>query len=195
MPVETEIKVWLHNPEEFRAQIRALGAKMLTSRHFEDNFVLDSPDGFLRSRACLLRVRKTNERESVTFKGPPMPSLLFKSREELETNVESAKTMLEIFERLGLTVWFRYQKFREEYMVASEPGPEGEIRLAVDQTPIGDFAELEGSEDAIRVVANKLGFEESQYLRESYYALYAAFCRARGQEPGMMVFPESPGRP
>ncbi|MBP1594878.1 MAG: putative adenylyl cyclase CyaB [Acidobacteria bacterium] len=192
MPVETEIKVRLHNPEEFRTRLRTLGVKMLTSRHFEDNFVLDSPEGNLRSRACLLRVRRTSERESVTFKGPPIPSQLFKSREELETTVESAETMLEVFERLGLTVWFRYQKFREEYLVVSGPGQEGAIRLAVDMTPIGDFAELEGSEDAIRAVAGKLGFEESQYLRESYYALYAAFCRARDQEPGMMVFPESP---
>ena len=192
MPVETEIKVWLHDLDGFRVTLRNIGAKILTEKHFEDNFVLDFPDGILRSRACLLRVRKTDEEESVTFKGPPIPSQLFKSRVEHETTVGCAESMLEILQGLGLAVWFRYQKYREEYVIDSDPG--GEVYLAVDHTPIGDFAELEGTERGIREIAAKLRIQESQYLRDSYYALYDTFCRARGEEPGMMVFPELPDR-
>ena len=62
------------------------------------------------------------------------------------------------------------------------------LQLALDSTPIGDFAELEGSEDGIREVAAKLGLHESQFLRDSYYSLYASFALRLGKEPGNMVF-------
>jgi len=186
--VETEVKIQLIDMQEFRGRLELLNPRLLSARHFEDNVVLDFPDGRLRSQACLLRVRKTEGKESVTFKGPPRPSRLFKSREESETQVSSAETALKIFEQLGMTVWFRYQKYREEYSIAVSNGPLRELHLALDSTPIGDYAELEGSEEGIREVAAKLGFAESQFLRESYYSLFAQFCRLRGQEPRYMVF-------
>lgn len=188
MALETEVKVKLSDMDEFRKKLKRLNPSPLTGRHFEDNFILDYPDGQLRSRACLLRVRKTEGHESVTFKGPPKPSALFKSREELETRVESAATMLQLFEHLGMQVWFRYQKYREEYSVCVSRGAAGELKVALDATPIGDYAELEGSEQGIREVAERLGLAESQFLRESYYTLYALSCRQLGKEPGHMVF-------
>jgi len=186
--VETEIKIQLSSLDDFKARLLQLNPRPLSERHFEDNFVLDYPEGFLRSRACLLRVRKTKGKEFVTFKGPPQRSALFKSREENETEVESADVMLRIFEQIGMKVWFRYQKYREEYAVPVSCGPVGELKVALDATPIGTFAELEGSEEGIREVASKLGFGESQFLRDSYYALFARYCRLRGEEPEQMVF-------
>jgi adenylate cyclase class 2 len=184
---ETEIKLVLSDMEGFRAALRQLQPKLLSDRHFEDNFLLDFSDGQLRARACLVRVRKTKYGESVTFKGSPKASELFKSREELETSVDSADTMLAIFERMGMKVWFRYEKYREEYTVSGS-GPGGEVRVAIDSTPIGSYAELEGSEEGIRALAAALGFDESRFLRDSYYSLYAQFCRVRGVPPGNMVF-------
>jgi adenylate cyclase class 2 len=186
--VETEIKLRLHDIKEFRHRLKLLHPLLRSVRHFEENFVLDYPDGRLRSQPCLLRVRKTKGKDSVTFKGPPYPSLLFKSREEWETQVENSDVMLKIFEQMGMTVWFQYQKYREEYSIRVDQGPVRELHLALDSTPIGDYAELEGSEEGIREVAGKLGFSESEFLRESYYSLFAQFCRQRGEEPGHMVF-------
>lgn len=188
MAVETEVKIELTDLDGFREKLRLLDPLPLSGRHFEDNFVLDFPDGRLRSQACLLRVRKTKGEESVTFKGPPQPSALFKSREEVETRVESAETMLRLFELVGMKVWFRYQKYREEYSIPISGGPASRIKVALDSTPIGDYAELEGPEGGIREIAEKLGLAESQFLRESYYALFAEFCRRRGEYPEHMVF-------
>ena len=193
MAVETEVKIELSDADEFRRELRLLNATLLSGRHFEDNFVLDFPDGRLRSQSCLLRVRKTKGEESVTFKGPPQPSALFKSREEVETQVADSDTMLRLFEHLGMTVWFRYQKFREEYSIPAGAGPEEVVKVALDSTPIGEYAELEGSEGGIREIAEKLGLSQSRFLRESYYGLYVQFCRQNGASPKHMVFPEQGG--
>jgi adenylate cyclase, class 2 len=186
--VETEVKIQLANLDDFKASLLLLSPRMLSERHFEDNFVLDYPEGILRSRACLLRVRKTEGIKTVTFKGPPQSSALFKSREEDETIVASADVMLRIFEQLGMKVWFRYQKYREEYAIPVKRGTAGALKIALDATPIGNYVELEGSEEGIREVAAQLGFNESQFLRDSYYALFARLCRLRGMEPGQMIF-------
>ena len=188
MPIETEIKIRLSEVTEFRSRLGLLSPVLLSERHFEDNFVLDYPDGRLRSHSCLLRVRKTKGKESVTFKGPPLPSRLFKRREELESQVDDADIMLQIFEQIGLRVWFRYQKYREEYQLAVAGGPAGKLQLALDSTPIGNYAELEGPEEGIRTVAAALGFPESQFLRDSYYSLFAQYCGERGLDTGHMVF-------
>ncbi|MBZ5495052.1 MAG: class IV adenylate cyclase [Acidobacteriia bacterium] len=188
MAVETEVKIELADIDEFREKLQLLNPSLLSARHFEDNFVLDYLDGRMRSRGCLLRVRKTKGKESVTFKGRPQPSALFKRREELETPVDSADTMLRILGQLGMEVWFRYQKYREEFSLALTSGPAGELKVALDVTPIGNYAELEGSEEGIREGAARLGLKESQFLRDSYYSLFLQFCRQRGEEPGHMVF-------
>jgi hypothetical protein len=60
--------------------------------------------------------------------------------------------------------------------------------LAVDETPIGNYVEFEGSEDGILAVAGQLGIAKPQFLRSSYYALYLEHCRDAGKMPGFMVF-------
>jgi adenylate cyclase class 2 len=124
----------------------------------------------------------------VTYKGPPEDSPLFKIREELETRVESAGIALQVFERLGMRTWFRYQKYRAEYKMWAGAREGGEVRVAFDETPIGVYAELEGSPQGIRRVAGLLGFSEQSFVRESYYALYLEFCRTGQLDVSDMVF-------
>jgi adenylate cyclase class 2 len=186
--LETEVKIRVADYEGWKARLLQLNPRLLEEQHFEDNLVLDFPDRRLRSQFCLLRVRKTKGKEFVTFKGPPQPSALFKIRDEFETTLENANTLLVIFERIGLGVWFRYQKYREEYAIPVGGGRAEEVKVALDATPIGDFAELEGSEEGIRTVGARLGLTESQFLRDSYYSLFLGFCHERGEEPGHMIF-------
>ena len=73
-----------------------------------------------------------------------------KIREELETVVGDGDVVLRVLEELGLQVWFRYEKYREEF--AHE-----DVIVAIDETPVGVFVEIEGSEAGIASMAQTLG--------------------------------------
>lgn len=179
--IETEIKVEIGDPEGFCRRLGALGAEALSARHFEDNHLLDFPDDGLRSRRCVLRVRIAGGRATLTFKGASRPGGIFKVREELETGLGDGAAALGILGRIGMRPVFRYQKYRREYGV-------GGVRVAVDETPIGNYAELEGPEEAIRALACALSFPERDFIRASYHSLYLEFCRQKGAAAGHMVF-------
>jgi adenylate cyclase, class 2 len=187
--IETEIKIHLADRQGFRQNLLALNPVRLSCRHFEDNLLLDYPDRRIQSEKCLLRVRRAGEKSLLTFKGSPRPNNLFKVREELEIGIESADTLLIIFEKIGMQVWFRYQKYREEYALVAGESAEESVHVAIDETPVGDYSEIEGSEQGIREVASAMGFGEAHYLRGSYYSLYLNHCRERGLTPAHMVFP------
>jgi adenylate cyclase class 2 len=188
LSVEIEIKVRVDDSGSFLARLNKLKPLSLTERHFEDNFVLDYPDSRLASRQCLLRVRIVKGSALLTFKGPPRPTGLFKTREELESAIGDGKILLAILRQLGMKVWFRYQKYRQEFEVSLGPGSGNEVHVALDETPIGTFAEFEGPEVGIRKVARAMGFRQIQYLRDSYASLYIQFCRERKQAVRHMTF-------
>lgn len=189
MPIETEVKLHLPNLESFSGALDALDPVPSSPRHFEDNFVFDYADGRIRAQGCLLRVRMAQGAAILTYKGAATPSASFKTREEFEVRLGDGAVALEILGRLGLQLWFRYQKYRQEYVVTAGRPQGGEVHVALDETPVGNYAELEGSEACIRQVAADLGYRESQFLRSSYYSLYIGFCRERGETPGHMLFP------
>jgi len=181
LATETEIKVIIGDPGDFCRQLAVLNPTIHADRHFEDNYLLDFPDQQLRSRQCLLRIRSAGGRQFLTYKGPPRSEGIFKVREELETVFDDAAILLQTLERIGLRVCFQYQKYRREFAV-------GELRVAVDETPVGNYVEFEGPEDGIREAAARIGIDESRFLRSSYYTLYLDYCRDRGETPGFMVF-------
>lgn len=189
MTIETEVKVEVTDLDGLRLLLGPLQPVLLSPRHFEDNYLFDFPDVRIRTQGCLLRVRLTNDGAVLTYKGASRPGGPFKSREELETALKDGRVAMEILSNIGLQVWFRYQKYREEYAIRVENGTAGEVHLALDETPVGSYAELEGAEESIRRLASRLGFSESQLLRDSYYSLYLRHCRERGVTAAHMLFP------
>jgi adenylate cyclase class 2 len=181
LSIETEVKIKIEDPAGFSRRMTALKPEILSARHFEDNVLFDFPDQKLSFNRCLLRVRLTENQSLLTFKGPARQEGIFKTREELETELDNGAAMLQVLSRIGMRVCFQYQKYRQEY------GLDG-VRVAIDETPIGNYVEFEGSEEAIRNLARKMGILESQFLRSSYYSLYVEHCQAKGEEPKFMVF-------
>jgi adenylate cyclase class 2 len=104
-----------------------------------------------------------------------------KAREEFETEVGDATTLEAILAALGYREAFRSEKYREEYSLSG-------VVVAVDETPIGAFVELEGAEAAIVAAAGLLGRAPADFVRQSYPALYRAWCHDRGVVPGDMMF-------
>ncbi len=134
------------------------------------------------SRGCALRVRDDGGRAVLTYKGPVVPGVL-KVREEIETGAGSADHLLAILAALGFAPVFRYEKRREEFTI---PG----AIIAIDETPIGTFVEIEGDADAIHTAAARLGFTVTDFVTASYRQLYVASLPA-GATAGDMVFPTS----
>ena len=134
--LEREIKLRFASPEEARAAVIAAGATPMRGRRLQEDCLLDTSDEMLRRRRSVLRIRMESGKSLLTFKGPVQPSLM-KLREELETVVGDGPLLLNILEELGFRVWFRYQKYREEFALE-------DVIVAVDETPVGTFVEIEG---------------------------------------------------
>jgi adenylate cyclase class 2 len=119
-------------------------------------------------------------RSLVTFKGPVHPSTM-KLREELETPVGDGPLLLRILDELGYHVWFRYEKYREEFSL-------GNVIVAIDETPVGTFVEIEGCQGGIAAAAESLGRGPADYLLDSYRALFARYCAEHGRAGTDMLF-------
>ena len=134
----------------------------------------------------------------LTFKRPAASSAVtsdpgsghgsYKVREEIEVEVGDAVVLTKIFEGLGMSGWFRYEKYRTTYRLpASKPWANG-LLVELDETPIGNFVELEGPSQAIDRAAEELGFSKRDYVLKNYLVLYVEECRRKGEEPRHMVF-------
>ena len=180
LPVEREIKLRFDSASAARAALEEFGARPLRPRRLQDDVLLDSDDGRLQRAGCALRVRRDGDRAVITWKGPAQPGPM-KTREEIETAVGAADDARRILASLGFVPRFRYQKYREELSL------EGLI-VAIDETPIGTFVELEGEEAAIASVAVRLGRGPADYVVASYRSLFLEHRQARGGHGADMVF-------
>ena len=181
---EREVKIAIQDAATARAEILAHGFKECTPRHLEVNDVFDTPDQSIRRRGELLRLRQAGDRHILTYKGKSETSANHKVREELEVNLSDGKMTALILGRLGFAPLFRYEKYRTEF---NRPGDEGIVVL--DETPIGNFLELEGSEAWIDCTAVLLGYAKEHFITSSYGKLYREMCVRMGLDPAHMVFP------
>lgn len=178
--LEREIKLRFSTPDAARTAVIEAGATPLRGRRLQEDCLLDTADDLLRRRRSSLRVRMESGKSLLTFKGPVQPSTM-KLREELETVIGDATLMLRILEELGFHVWFRYQKYREEFSIE-------DVVVAIDETPMGTFVEIEGGERGIATLAAALGCSATDYVLESYRGLFVRYCKERGLPPTHMLF-------
>lgn len=182
---ERELKFAGVDHEALRARLRELEAEPQGPPALEDNLLFDR-DGELEGAEKLLRLRSDRRGARLAFKGPPSYEGHLKVRRELETTVGDLDTTRALLEALGYERVQRYQKYREEWLL-------GSIVIALDHTPIGDFAEFEGV-DCERV-ARRCGFEAEDAERRNYLRLYRDYREEHPEADPEMIFPrdKSPG--
>jgi adenylate cyclase class 2 len=180
VPLEREIKLRFESADAARAIIVALGATPLHGRRLQEDCLLDTDDELLRRQRSVLRVRSEGGKSLLTFKGPVQPGPM-KLRQEHETVVADGEVLLTILEQLGLHIWFRYEKYREEFS-------SNDVVIAIDETPVGVFVELEGGEAAIHETAMLLGRTPADYITDSYRFLFLQHRDAHGIDGPDMVF-------
>lgn len=181
-PLEQEVKIPVDRLEPVRTCLAALGARLETTRQLEDNAVLDTPGLSLLGSGRLLRLRSWGHEVVLTFKGPATYQNGVKTRLELETRVEAGEGMLGILAELGWTPQRRYQKWRETWRL-------GGVTVALDETPIGCFVEIEGTAEALGGAAHTLGLDPATAIPSSYQELWQQWRRDHPGAPRDMLFP------
>ena len=183
MPPEIEIKFRISDLNSLTARLRDLGLRQITPRTHEMNTLFDLPGRPLRAKGDLLRLRKYGDTWVLTHKakrdgdnaGP------HKIRVETETRVEDGAKMEAILVALQFQPTFRYEKFRAEWQ--AEQG-----HVVIDETPIGNFAEIEGPPPWIDSVARDLGVTPTDYITQTYAGLFFDWKRQTQSPAEEMTF-------
>lgn len=184
MPVETEIKFRVEDLAGLSQRLQGAGFHLKTPRSFESNVLYDTPDRQMRARTEILRIRSYAGRWTLTHKrlpdiGPGEDT--HKHRIETETEISDGKALAEVFQSLGLVAAFRYEKWRSEW-------EDGEGHCVVDETPIGDFAELEGTAEWIDRTAKQMGIDPGRYITLSYGRLFEQWRERQGSSAQDLTF-------
>jgi adenylate cyclase class 2 len=180
-----EIEIKLRLPErlvKIRRILRGQGFRIVKRRSLETNVLFDNIKHSLGKHGKLIRIRRVGGHSILTFKGPPMRGK-HKKREEIEIDFPDPDRLQEILDKIGFHPMFRYEKYRTEYSKRSTAG-----KIMLDETPIGNFLEIEGSASWIDRTSKLLGFKHSDYLKASYGSLYRAYCREQGKRVKDMLF-------
>lgn len=182
--LEAEVKIACDD----LGRIRNAGFELIVvePRHFEDNWLLDFADQTLLKKGAALRIRSVDGKGWVTYKGVVRDSdSLVKVREEIEVETAEPDRVFELFERLGFRRSFRYQKYRTGYQLTVDGN---DLSVVLDETPMGNFIEIEGDETTVARVFEAAGFSTGEIVRESYPELQASRCRTRGVPLEDLVF-------
>ena len=188
MPSEIELKCCVPHVDEFRNRALAAGFKIHTPRTLERNALFDRPDRGLLATRQILRMREYGGKWLLTHKRPPaneVPGARYKERLETETEVANGDAMGAILVELGFKPAFRYEKFRTEF-----DDTRGAGHLLLDETPIGNFAELEGPPEWIEQAAERLGIQSDLCFTDSYGRMFLDWKARSGSPAENMTFDE-----
>jgi adenylate cyclase class 2 len=211
---EIELKFPIHNLSRLQSRLPGLGFLLDTPRTFEQNTLYDTPTRTLRESKQILRIRRYGSLWTVTHKRQSCASpnitdpARYKVRIETETQLEDGPALGAIFETLGYAPVFRYEKFRTEWSQIT-PSIDGPLfddavhpvetampaplcHLVIDETPIGDYAELEGPPAWIDDALAKLGVDPSTCLTDSYGRLFLNWKERTGSAAQNLTFEEIP---
>jgi adenylate cyclase class 2 len=104
-----------------------------------------------------------------------------KTRVENETRIADGAKMEAILRALGFASTFRYEKLRAEWS-----GGKGHV--VVDETPIGNFGEIEGPARWIDRTAQVLQIPRGDYITATYTDLFFQWKQQTGSTANEMTF-------
>ncbi len=177
---EIEIKFRIENMRPLSQRLRESGFRLLTPRTHEINTLYDLPGDVLRRRGELLRLRKYGPEWLLTHKAKGKAGR-HKMRVEHQTKVADGARMENILHALGFAPIFRYEKFRAEWS-------DGKGHVVVDETPIGNFGEIEGPSRWIDRTARILQISPSDYITSTYADLFFAWKKRIASPATEMTF-------
>lgn len=196
---EIELKFPVSDPVALQDLLPSLGLHLDTPRTFESNTLYDTLSRELRNKREILRIRRYGETSTLTHKrlaGPEDPEhpSRYKVRIETETTVADPIALGQVFEQLGYQPVFAYEKYRTEWS-AYDPATNSTPHLVIDETPIGNYAELEGPPEWIDHMLEQLGVDVSTSLTDSYGKLFLDWKQRTGSPAENLTFTEVQSAP
>lgn len=165
--MEIETKIPISSLSQLKSRIVSLGFSLKQRRVLERNIVYDFRDNRLKKMDYLFRLRESGGQVILTFKKSrnhsAHPSL--KIRDEIDVNISCSERMHAICQGIGLKPVFIYEKYRTTFA-------KGEIHLMIDETPIGNFLEVEASKKDIEDLLPKLDAKMEDCLSLTYWELF-----------------------
>ncbi len=186
MAKEVEVKFRIADLKALTRALKRCGFRVITRSTHEMNSLYDLPGQKLRQRGELLRLRKYGSQWVLTHKSKGLTGR-HKVRIEHETVVEDGAQMDAILRRLGYLPTFRYEKYRAQWS-------DGAGHIVIDETPIGNFGEIEGPARWIDRTAAELGIAKADYLTQTYADLFFTWKRQRRSDACEMTFRAVGGR-
>ncbi len=134
--IEFEVKYKVNNIERIEQRLKELNAEYLGDEYEEDYYFQHPCRDFMKTDEAL-RVRKTENKVELTYKGPKL-SKRTKTRVEINVIVDSLQSILRLLEKLGFKKIFVVKKNRRKYKVSNE------IEVSLDSVEgLGTFVEIE----------------------------------------------------
>lgn len=185
--LEVEAKFPIEDPDAFRTALTHAGA-IPQGRHEEFNIRLDDDRRTLTERRIVLRLRRT------MLDGQPQHLLTLKTdvqgedsaimaRREIELTIGDIDTMEALLGVLGYVPYWRYEKRREVFTWRR-------TETVLDEMPYGWFMEIEGQEEDIRALAEKLNLDLADSIPYSYSQIFNHICENLGIELTDLTFEE-----
>jgi adenylate cyclase class 2 len=177
---EVEIKFSLSDLRQLERRLKQAGLRQVTASTHEMNTLYDLPGYPLRGQGALLRLRKYGAKWVLTHKAKGKAGR-HKSRAETETSVGDGEKMDAILHSLGYRPSFRYEKYRAEWT-------DGTGHVVLDETPVGNFGEIEGPARWIDKTAKLLGVAPADYNTKSYTEVFFDWKRRTKSSAKEMTF-------
>ena len=162
---ETEVKFYVLHLDQIRKRLEERKAHLKQPRVLETNLRFDLPDGSLRAKGQVLRLRRDTDAR-LTYKGPGQNINGVLGREEIEFVVDDFEKARQFLEALGYQQSLVYEKYRTTYELE-------DMSIMLDELPYGNFVEIEGdTNEQIQAVSTRLGLDWSTAIGTSYTSLF-----------------------
>lgn len=173
LEIEKKYQLTKKQREAVLQRLPELGAKRI-GKEFEENMLFAGEA--LEPGRAVLRLRRTEKRAVLTYKERFPSRSDIKHQREDETVVDDPDAMELILDALGFTPALVYEKRRETWTL-------GQTEIVIDELPFGWFMEIEGTEQGIREIENKLAIEGLK----SELATYPQLTRKHGIDCGGVI--------
>lgn len=150
LEIEKKYRVSLEEKERVKADLKDQDA-IFVQEDFEVNMLYGG--GILEEKKALLRVRKTADKTTLTYKQKVGNLSGIKQHVELETEVVDAEALESIIANLGFAMGMVYEKRRETWKFK-------DVEIVFDELPFGSFMEIEGRITDIAMAEMLLDMEE-----------------------------------